>query len=195
MRVQGRNWALVLCLGLGTAGGSLAQQIAQPVAPQTATIAGTLLDVNGGTVPGASVVLQGPTSDDTLTTLASNDGSFKFAAVEPGIAYHLIVNARDFASWTSDALILQPGQFYLVNQIKLRLQTVQSAMTVVPQEELAVQPVKEEEHQRVLGFIPNFYIAYNPDAVPLTTKLKVQLAMRTLIDPVTFTGVGLNAAV
>jgi len=38
----------------------------------------------------------------------------------------------------------------------------------------------------VLDVIPNFYVTYRPDAVPLTSKQKFGLAWRTTIDPVTF---------
>jgi len=34
--------------------------------------------------------------------------------------------------------------------------------------------------------IPNFYVSYTPFAVPLTTKLKFQLAWKSLINPFTF---------
>lgn len=51
-----------------------------------------------------------------------------------------------------------------------------------------------QEQQRIFGIIPNFYISYEQDAAPLTTKLKFQLAAKVLFDPVTFFGVGLVAA-
>jgi len=41
---------------------------------------------------------------------------------------------------------------------------------------LATEQVKEQEQQRVLRFIPNFYVTYRDDAAPLTTKLKFRLA-------------------
>ena len=45
-----------------------------------------------------------------------------------------------------------------------------------------------EEKQRVLGFIPNFYVIYDRDAVPLTPKLKFRLALKTAADPITILG-------
>jgi hypothetical protein len=41
--------------------------------------------------------------------------------------------------------------------------------------------------------IPNFYVVYDHDAAPLTTKLKFQLALRTFFDPVTLVGIGVLA--
>ena len=52
--------------------------------------------------------------------------------------------------------------------------------------------IKDQEKQRVLAVMPNFYVSYRPDAVPLTSKQKFELAWRTVIDPFTF---GLNAAI
>jgi hypothetical protein len=47
----------------------------------------------------------------------------------------------------------------------------------------------------VLGVFPNFYVSYDPDAVPLTSKQKFELAWRTSIDPVTFVLTGAVAGV
>jgi hypothetical protein len=75
-----------------------------------------------------------------------------------------------------------------------------SGATVVTQVKVTVDPVevateevKEEEHQPFLGFIPNFYVTYRPDAAPLTTKLKYQLAWKSTTDVVTIGGVAFLA--
>jgi hypothetical protein len=59
-----------------------------------------------------------------------------------------------------------------------------------PRVEVAEVQIKEQEKQRVLGVIPNFYVTYIPDAAPLTSKQKFELAWKTTIDPVTFGLVG-----
>ena len=51
---------------------------------------------------------------------------------------------------------------------------------------MAQEEIKIEEKQRVLGVIPNFYVTYDPDAFPLTSKQKFKLAWKTTVDPVTF---------
>jgi hypothetical protein len=58
------------------------------------------------------------------------------------------------------------------------------------QTEVAEEEIKIEEKQRVLGVIPNFYVSYDPNAVPLTSKQKFKLAWKTIVDPVTFVLVG-----
>jgi len=183
---------LLVCICAATV--TLAQQVL-PSAPQTATIVGTVLDVNGGTVPGASVVLQGPVPDDHRALVTQDNGFFKLDGVKPGIPYRVVVGARGFANWASNGVIVEPGQFFILKGITLRVATVQATVTVVPAEQLAVEQVKAEEKQRILGFIPNFYVVYDRNAVPLTPKLKFQLALRALVDPVTMVGFGFNAGI
>ena len=55
--------------------------------------------------------------------------------------------------------------------------------------------MREEEKQRVLGFVPNFYVSYVPHAAPLNAKQKFTLAWKTTIDPVTFALVGVIAGI
>ncbi len=62
-------------------------------------------------------------------------------------------------------------------------------VTVTP-EQVAEDQVKVEETQRLFGVIPNYYVTYVPNAAPLTTKLKFQLAWKNTVDPVTFAIVG-----
>ena len=64
-------------------------------------------------------------------------------------------------------------------------------MTVsLTQVELAEVQIKDQEQQRVLGIVPNFYVSYLPDAVPLSPKQKFELAWRSSVDPFTFIAVG-----
>jgi hypothetical protein len=63
-------------------------------------------------------------------------------------------------------------------------------------EEIAVEQVHLAEQQRVLGFIPNFYVNYDgANAVPLTTKLKFKLAMRVARDPISILGVAFMSGI
>ena len=49
--------------------------------------------------------------------------------------------------------------------------------------------------QRVAGVIPNYFVAYNDQAAPLSTGQKFTLSFRTLIDPATFAAVGITAGI
>ena len=51
--------------------------------------------------------------------------------------------------------------------------------------EVAEAQIKQQEKQRVLAIIPNFYVSYVPDAAPLNAKQKFELAWKVAVDPVT----------
>jgi hypothetical protein len=188
--------ALVLFLYGSRTSAAQEQQTVLPDAPraQPGIIVGTVLDVNNDAVPHATVVLQGPILKSPRTVASNDNGFFEFNDLEPGTPYHVNISAEGFANWTSPDVTLQPGQYAILRVNKLRVAEAVTRVTVgYSAEELATEQVKIEEHQRVFGIIPNFYTAYDPNAAPLTTKLKFKLAARVAFDPVTFLGVGIVA--
>jgi hypothetical protein len=158
-----------------------------PEAPNTRTgsILGKVVDSNNDTIPNATVALQTPVGDP-LTVVTKDDGSFAFHDVTPGIAYQITVAAEGLAEWNS-SLTVEPGQDKTLPEIKLRILAVQRAVTVTySSQEIAAKQLKSEEQQRVLGFIPNTYVTYEPHPEPLTTKMKFHLAFKDLTHPVFF---------
>lgn len=184
--------ACALAVVLWAATLSYAQQ-PLPQAPQTATIIGTVLDITGRTVPNATVVSQGPNENRTVVT--GDNGFFKFDGVDPGTPIRIRVTASGFKSWTSKEIILQSGQSFILTGVTLAVEPVEESVNAVTPEQMAAEQVKIEEKQRVFGVVPNFYVTYEHDAAPLTPKLKFQLAMKALTDPVTISGFALNAAI
>jgi len=166
----------------------LAAQDASPPTPQAGNITGTVTDVIGDVLSGATVTLQGAGLKDPRSVLSDDDGGFAFTKLDPG-TYHITVTGKDFADWSSPEIVINPGQFLILSEVKLQ---VAEAITTVrvegSQEEVATEQVKIEETQRVFGIIPNFYVVYDPNPVALTTKLKFQLALRTSVDVVTILG-------
>jgi hypothetical protein len=172
--------------------GSLLGQQLLPARVEPARVSGTVTDTNGGIIPGAQVVLQGPGLSRTV--VASDSGVFEIDNLSPGVPYRITVIATGFADWKSPDVVLDAGQFYRLADIRLTaLGENASVVVVASREEIAAEQVKAEEHQRVLGFVPNFYVSYDKNAVPLTAKLKFELAMRVSVDPVTFGGTGFLA--
>jgi ABC-type antimicrobial peptide transport system permease subunit len=96
------------------------------------------------------------------------------------------VHADGFADWSSADIALLPGQQFDLTEIKLSLKEVETTVNAVFVDQLALEHVKAEEKQRVLGIIPNFYVVYDPNVVPLTRKLKFQLAFRSAKDVASF---------
>jgi hypothetical protein len=155
-------------------------------------ITGTIVDVSGALVSGAKIRLTRDDQSPAQETLSNDDGQFSFNNIAPG-PYHLTVTAQAFATQTISGT-LRDGETAVVPPIKLALATeVTRVQVVASQEEIAEAEVKEEEHQRVLGFIPNFYVSYVPDAAPLNTKQKFELAWRVTIDPIDILFAGASA--
>jgi len=187
-----RTLAYALLFAIAAATLSLAQQV-PPQAPNTATIIGTVLDVTGATVPNALVVLQGP--DGRRTIVTGDNGFFTFENVGTETPVRVEVSAPDLKNWSSDKIVLRPGQSFIVTDINLGIADVETAVSATSPEEVAAEQVKVQEQQRVFGIVPNFYVTYERSPAPLTSKLKFQLAMKALTDPVTIAGFGVNAAI
>jgi len=184
--------ALLICCAIATTA-AMAQQIDAP-APQAGNIIGTVTDINDDTVPNATVVLEGPVPSDHRTVVTGDNGFFQLAGLEPGSTYHITVIAKGFANWTSPAIILKPGEYLILTSCKLQIAKELATVNVVySSEEIAAEQVKVEEQQRIFGIVPNFYVVYDHNAEPLTTKLKFALALRVARDPITAVGVVLLA--
>jgi len=167
-------------------------QTVQVADMQPGRIVGTVTDVNNDTVPDATVVLDGSGMNDQRRVTTNENGYFEFEDVKAGMPYQVSIHAEGFADWTSPAVVLEPGQYKILTDIQLRIATALTTVQVTYNAvQVATEQVKVEEKQRVLGFIPNFYVVYDRDPAPLTAKLKFQLAFKVVVDPVTAAGVAL----
>ena len=162
-----------------------------PAQNSLGSISGTIVDPTGAAVAGAHVKLTLGDPGANREALSGGDGQFTFDNVGPG-HFQITVVLDGFANQSVSGT-LNSGEIYTVPQITLALAAEKTEVqVVVPRIELAEEQITEEEKQRVLGFVPNFYVTYIPDAVPLTSKQKFKLALKATVDPVTF---GLTAAV
>jgi len=179
-------------LAVGTApstpGGS--EQKTQDQDTEAATpgsVIGTVLDQSGAVSVGTLIRLTPEHKSAYREVISGDNGQFSFSNVPPG-HFQLSVSSTGFGNevYSGD---LAPGQTFLAPPIVLSVaMVVTQVKATVDQVEVATEEIKEQEHQRVLGFIPNFYVSYRPDAAPLTTKLKYQLAWKSSIDLVTIGG-------
>ena len=169
-----------------------AQEISAPT-PQPAVVIGTIEDTNSDIVPSATVVADDSVASERRTVTADGNGAFLLSDLHPGVPYRITVHAQGFTDWSSPALNLTPGQFLQLTQIKLSLAAVETTVTAVMPEQIALEQVHAEEKQRVLGIIPNFYVVYDRDAVPLTKEMKYQLAFKAATDAVTIAAVALHS--
>jgi hypothetical protein len=163
--------------------------------PGKGRITDTVIDANNDIVSGAPVVLEGSILKDPRTAVSDDNGFFEFNDLDPG-TYNVSISVKGFAKWTSPAVVVEPGQFVILTAAKLKIADALTTVSVTySPEQVATEQVKIAEQQRVFRIIPNFYVVYDHDAVPLTTKLKFQLALKTSTDAVTIAGTGLLAAI
>jgi hypothetical protein len=163
--------------------------------PQTTgSIEGTIVDQDGALAVGAQVRITRPGKPGAQQTQSGDNGQFSFAN-QPGGAFQLTITAAGFQSKIVTGTV-QAGQTYIVPEITITVAPTTTDVKVgVDTEEVALAEVKEQEKQRVLGFIPNFYASYVPDAAPLPSKLKFQLAWKSVSDPISIVGAGVLAGV
>lgn len=161
-------------------------------AGQTAsgTITGTVLDTNGDVVQGAQVALEGPAGFAPRSVTSGNDGQFTFNGLPPD-SYKVTVHAPGMSVFSSPEIALQAGEAEIMPAIKLAVSGGSTSITVNANEKKVLS--EEQEHiavqQRIGGVIPNFYSAYDWNAPPMLAKQKLQLSIRSAIDPVAFLSV------
>lgn len=155
------------------------------------TISGTVVDRTGAVIPAARVKLSREDSSVNQEAMSDTDGQFFFAGVTPG-SFQLTITSPGFTAQTASGT-LHPGEDYTAPPVVLDVATAATEVKVAltPVEEAEAE-IKDEEHQRVLGVIPNFYVTYNSAAAPLNHRQKFELAWKATIDPINF---GLTGAI
>jgi len=158
-------------------------------------ISGTVVDKAGAVAVGARVHLAFQDRPSTeIVVVSGENGQFTFSGVAPG-AFQLTITAEGFETQRVSGTLL-PGEVTIVPVIRLAVATVVTEVHVaMTQVEVAEEQIKEQEKQRVFGLIPNFFVSYAPDPVPLTSKQKFELAWKSTIDPFTFVGVAAIAGI
>jgi hypothetical protein len=159
---------------------------------QAGSITGTVVDQTGARITGAAVKLVREGESSGTEVLSDENGQFFFFNIAPG-SFHLSITSEGLAAqeFSGD---LHPGEAYVTPLIRLIIAPqVTEVRVALSTEELADAQIKDQEKQRVFGFIPNFYVSYVPDAAPLAPRHKFALAWKSATDPVTFAAVGVVA--
>ncbi|MGB8539162.1 MAG: carboxypeptidase-like regulatory domain-containing protein [Acidobacteriaceae bacterium] len=185
---------VLCCLPMEAEWPAHAQQ-ANPInTPAQSAISGTVVDQNGNFLLAARVSLTRPGQTEEKTQESDGAGHFVFNAISPG-PFQLTVTGEGFAT-QQVAGVVHPGEVLEVPLISLPIAAATTEVRVsVTNYELAEEQVKIEEKQRVLGVIPNFYVSYQQDALPLRPKQKFELAWKSSIDPVTLAATGAVAGI
>jgi hypothetical protein len=166
----------------------------QNPAESLGSISGMVVDPNGNFVLSARVRLEREGHIEEREAATDKEGHFVFAGVAAG-PFRLTISAESFAAQEVQGT-LHPGEALEVQQIALAIAAATTEVRVsVTNYELAEEQLKIEETQRVFGVIPNFYVTYQQDTLPLQTKQKFELAWKTSVDPITIAASGVAAGV
>jgi hypothetical protein len=194
--------SLIVLMGYAAVGAqsSASAQIPSPLVAAPGLALGSIHGVAGGTggevYEGVSVTLtqDAPEAPGPRTQTTEADGTFIFTGVAPG-PFHLTLSSRGFVAQTVSGE-LRAGDSFDAHTVVLAMAVATSSVEVTAsQQEIAQAQINVEEKQRVLGVIPNFFVSYDPHAVPLTARQKYQLAWKSAYDPVTFAAAGVFAGV
>lgn len=132
-------------------------------------------------------------SSKNQETLSDVEGHFTFADISSG-AFQFSITADGFATQVFSG-ILHANEEFNAPPIQLALATKSIEVQAISPTELAEEQIKEQEKQRVLGFIPNFYATYVHNPAPMNSKQKFELAWKSTLDPATFALTGVLAGV
>lgn len=158
------------------------------------SITGSIVDDRQGLVPGALVTLIREGLPDT-TAVSGADGQFDFLDIPPG-KYNLRVAAPGLGSYFSPRVLLVAGERRKLDRIVLPFTSNNASIVVTATlDQIAEEQVHLQEHQRLFGFIPNFYTSYIWNAAPMSVGQKFRLATRSVFDPVVFLTTGAGAGI
>ena len=172
---------------------STALDNAASVPAPSGVISGTVLDSNGSEVQDAQVDLHASSGEAVRSERSNNTGQFAFNGLPPG-NFKIIVSGQGWGVFESPEIQLHSGDNHLVPNVVLPITTSAMVRVVADRNELSVEQVQIAEQQRIFAVFPNFYTSYDWNAPPMETKQKIQLALRSSYDPITFAGAATRAA-
>ena len=196
----GRLGVAVIGMALLCLPSAAAQAVDGPQPPQPAgqaqgpvqpgTISGTIVDSDGDAIAGAQVTLTSKTtggigSTTTRKMVADGEGYFSFVDLPPG-NFELAIASAGFET-TMKPVVLRSGEDVETPDIALAVASANVDVEVsMTRYDIAEEDLHIEEKQRLMGFIPNFYVVYDWNAPSLSPKQKFKLAWRSAWDPANF---------
>ncbi len=158
------------------------------------SISGIVLDQNGNLVPATLVTLKPAAGGSARESIPDSSGLFFFSSVPAG-SFQIVIAAPGFQS-SSITGALRAGESLVLPDTRLAIGLAVSEVRVTETaQEVAEEQIHVEEKQRVLGVIPNFYVSYDRNPLPLTSRQKYELAWKTSLDPVNFLATGVVAGI
>lgn len=165
----------------------------QPDSQAKGSITGTVTFQGGGVAVGAQVRLTRD-GQPPIDVLSNDDGWYAFSNQSPG-PFLLTISADGFETAEYSGNLGAAAGVSVPDIVMAVARTTTDVRVTETVEEIATEQIKYQEQQRVLGIIPNFYASYVPDAAPLPSKLKFQLAWKSVTDPISIVGAGFLAGI
>jgi hypothetical protein len=172
-------------------------QSAQPPsdAHSSGSVTGIITDTDRAAVGAARIALEDVDSKANRATTSDEHGVFLFSSIPPG-KYIVTVHATGFSPWKiNDVIVVHEGEDFVVPEVQLGVEEINTTVNAISMEDLAEQQITAEEHQRILGILPNFYVSYLSNTAPLTRKQKFKLAIHISVDPMTYFTTGVTAGI
>jgi len=164
------------------------------LAQAAGSIQGRVTDSSRAPVLGAVVTVEG-SDGSPHATVTDVEGAFRISSLALG-NYSVRISAAGLADWTAPNV---PASVTPESNLLLAVLQVAPEITTVTvgvgKEEVAAEQLNRELKQRVLGVIPNYYVSYENNPAPLSSKQKLHLGLRTLVDPTTFAATGITAGI
>src|SRR5688572_21097658 len=101
----------------------------------TGSISGSVTDMTGGVLVGASISLQNDQTGTTRTATTNDEGRFSFAALQPGI-YTLSIQQRGFQRLERKNTVLSANENLALGDLKLQAGEVSETVMVMSEGEL-----------------------------------------------------------
>jgi hypothetical protein len=162
-----------------------------PEAPQsTGQITGIVTDLDGDWIVGAQITVA---SMPLQTVVSDAHGGFVLASAPAG-DLKLTITAPGFAT-VIEPVTLRPGQQLDLAPIQLTVAIDTDVQVTISPHDVAQIEMHEEEKQRLLGVLPNFFVTYDWHAPALSTKQKFELAWKSTVDPTSFLVAGAVAGI
>jgi Carboxypeptidase regulatory-like domain len=155
--------------------------------PLWASIAGTVRDAQGEAVLGASISVVGQDIAFRRILIADSKGAFACGQLAPGHYRVTIDTAGGSERPILVDVVLGAGERRELPIIGTHVTASSTTVQVVATPgEIAQAQLKQQQTQRLLGMVPNFYSSYIWDAAPMSSQQKFQLTLRSNTDPINF---------
>jgi hypothetical protein len=187
-------WTMLGIMPFAAAAQDTPQNTILPEAPDAAlqqavklpgSVSGIVTDSDGEAIAGAIITLAADGAGSTQKITADGDGYFSFLNVPAGV-FKLTVAATGFATVVKP-MTLHSDEILETPDIVLPVASADVDVEVsISRHDMAEEDMKIEEKQRLIGFIPNFYVTYNWNAPPMSAGQKFKMSFRAIIDPANF---------